>query len=112
MPRPVAYIAELLPPSAELIDKIHRKHNVTLDEVREAVILTDVESSVWDWHPDPARGWRLLVTAKTYVGRRLPHRPVPGRRGSGNVAARNSDGRRWVTVSGLTDGAHGSTMSL
>ncbi|MGH3901194.1 MAG: hypothetical protein ACRDTA_23685 [Pseudonocardiaceae bacterium] len=71
MPRPVAYIAELLPPSAELIDKIHRKHSVTLDEVREAVILADVESSVWDWHPDPARGWRLLVTAKTYVGRRL-----------------------------------------
>jgi hypothetical protein len=24
------------------------------------------------WHPDSARGWRLLVTAKTYVGRRLP----------------------------------------
>ncbi|HEV7828160.1 MAG TPA: hypothetical protein VGP04_04770 [Pseudonocardiaceae bacterium] len=71
MPRPVAYIAELLPPSAELIDKIHRKHDVTLDEIREAVILTDVESSVWDWHSDPARGWRLLVTAKTYVGRRL-----------------------------------------
>ena len=44
VPRPVAYIAELLPPSAELIDKIHRKHNVTLDEIREAVILTDVES--------------------------------------------------------------------
>jgi hypothetical protein len=42
VPRPVAYIAELLPPSAELIDKVHRKHNVTLDEVREAVILTDV----------------------------------------------------------------------
>jgi hypothetical protein len=71
VPRPVAYIAELLPPSAELIDKIHCKHSVTLDEVREAVILTDVESSVWDWHADPARGWRLLVTAKTYVGRRL-----------------------------------------
>jgi hypothetical protein len=35
------------------------------------VILTEVESSVWDWHPDAARGWRLLVTAKTYVGRRL-----------------------------------------
>ena len=49
MPRPVAYIAELLLPSAGLIDKVHRKHNVTLDEVREAVILTDVESSVWDW---------------------------------------------------------------
>ncbi len=71
MPRPVAYIAELLPPSAELIDKLHRKHGVTLDEVREAVILTDVESSVWDWDDDPARGWRLLVTATTYAGRRL-----------------------------------------
>ena len=71
MPRPVAYIAELLPPSAELIDKIHGKHDVTLDEIREAVILTHVESSVWDWHPDPARGWRLLVTANTYLGRRL-----------------------------------------
>ncbi|MGB6163679.1 MAG: hypothetical protein WCF33_14370 [Pseudonocardiaceae bacterium] len=71
MPRPVAYIAELLPPCAVLIDKIHRKHGVTLDEVREAVVLTDVESSVWDWHPDPARGWRLLVTATTYHGRRL-----------------------------------------
>lgn len=71
MPRPVAYIAELLPPSSSLIDKLHRKHGVTLDEVREAVILTDVRSSVWDWHPDPARGWRLLVTGTTYAGRGL-----------------------------------------
>lgn len=71
MPRPVAYIAELLPPSVALVDKINQKHGVTLAEVREAVILTEVESSVWDWDDDPARGWRLLVTATTYVGRRL-----------------------------------------
>lgn len=58
-------------PECRVDRQIHRKHDVTLDEVREAGILTDVESSVWGWHPDPARGWRLLVTAKTYVGRRL-----------------------------------------
>lgn len=71
MPRPVAYIAELVAPSAALIDKIHRKHGVTLDEVREAVILTDVESSAWSWDSDPARGWRLIVLGTTYAERRL-----------------------------------------
>ncbi|MGH3973777.1 MAG: hypothetical protein ACRDS9_10700 [Pseudonocardiaceae bacterium] len=71
MPSPIAYIAELQEPSSALIAKIQSKHDVTLDEVREAIILTEVESSVWDWDADPARGWRLLVTATTYVGRRL-----------------------------------------
>lgn len=71
MPAPVAYIAELVTPSAALVGKIHRKHNVTLDEVREAVILTDVERSAWDWDPEPSRGWRLIVIGTTYAGRRL-----------------------------------------
>lgn len=71
MPAPVAYIAELVPPSPALVDKIHSKHNVTMDEVREAVILTDVEWSGWHWDPDPSRGWRLLVIGLTYADRRL-----------------------------------------
>ena len=69
VPRPVAYIAVLLPPSPALVDKIHKKHGVKLDEVREAVILCEVEDSSWD--DDPERGWRLLVTGRTYRGRRL-----------------------------------------
>ncbi len=71
VPRPVAYIAELLSPTPSLIDKIHRKHGVTFAEVREAVILTDVVSSAWDWDSDPARGWRLIVIGTTYAKRRL-----------------------------------------
>lgn len=71
MPAPVAYIAELVTPSPALVDKIHQKHDVTLDEVREAVILTEVERSGWDWDPDPSRGWRLIVIGTTYAGRRL-----------------------------------------
>lgn len=51
------------------MDKIHKKCGVTLDEVREAVILCEVEDSSWD--DDPERGWRLLVTGRTYRGRRL-----------------------------------------
>jgi hypothetical protein len=69
MPWPVAYVADLLPPSDSLIDKIHRKHGVTLDEVREAVILTEVDSSFWV--EDEARGPRLQILARTYAGRRL-----------------------------------------
>lgn len=72
MPRPVAYVAQVQDPSAELIDKLLIKHDgITLDEVREAVVLTDVERSVWDWDDDPFRGWRLLIVGRTALGRKL-----------------------------------------
>lgn len=71
MPRPVAYIAQVLPASESLRKKIHMKHDVTEVEVHEAVVLCDVESSVWSWDERPDRGWRLLVTGRTYTGRRL-----------------------------------------
>ena len=71
MPRPVAYIAQVLPASDELRQKLHEKHDVTEHEIREAVILCEVEGSAWSYDPDPQRGWRLLVTASTYRGRRL-----------------------------------------
>lgn len=71
MPRPVAYIAQVLPASASLREKIHIKHDVTEVEVREAVVLCDVESSKWSWDERPDRGWRLLVTGRTYADRRL-----------------------------------------
>lgn len=71
MPRPVAYIAQVLPASESLRDKIHAKHGVTEAEVHEAVVLCDVESSEWSWDDQPDRGWRLLVTGRTYTGRRL-----------------------------------------
>jgi hypothetical protein len=54
-----------------LREKIHMKHDVTEVEVREAVVLCDVESSEWSWDERPDRGWRLLVTGRTYAGRRL-----------------------------------------
>lgn len=71
MPRPVAYIAQVLPASESLRNKIHIKHDVTEAEVREAVVLCDVESSKWSWDERPDRGWRLLMTGRTYRGRRL-----------------------------------------
>ncbi len=71
MPRPVAYIAQVLPLSDALRDKIHQKHGVTEAEVREATILCEVEASAWSWDDRPNRGWRLLVTGRTYAGRRL-----------------------------------------
>jgi hypothetical protein len=37
VPRPVAYIAQVLPASESLRDKIHMKHDVTEVEVHEAV---------------------------------------------------------------------------
>lgn len=71
MPSPVAYIAEVLPAGDAKMAEIAARHQVTLDEVREAVIYTDVEESGWDYDPDPKRGWRLLVVGTTYTGRRL-----------------------------------------
>jgi hypothetical protein len=72
VPWPVAYIAVIEPPSPAIIDKIHNKHHgVTFDEVREAVILCEVEESRWHYDSDPKRGWRLLVTGLTYTDRVL-----------------------------------------
>ena len=68
MPRPVAYISEVRV-SATVQAKIATKHNVTVDEVNEAVVLCSVIRSGWDHHPD--RGWRLLVKGTTHTGRTL-----------------------------------------
>jgi hypothetical protein len=71
VPRPVAYIAQVLPASDSLREKINKKHDVTEAEVHEATVLCEVESSQWSWDERPDRGWRLLVTGRTYTGRRL-----------------------------------------
>jgi len=72
VPWPVAYIAAIEPPSQAIIDKIARKHDgVTFDEVREAMILCEVQDSTWDYDPDPLRGWRLIAAGWTYEGRVL-----------------------------------------
>lgn len=68
MPRPVAYIAVVYK-SAVVADKITEKHKVRPWEVDEAVVLTQVEASWWDYDRD--RGWRLMVIGTTAADRRL-----------------------------------------
>jgi len=70
MPQPVGYIAQIEPPDGALLAKILNKHHVTFDEVREAVVLTDVEGSRWDYS-ERHGGWRQLVIGTTYRARRL-----------------------------------------
>lgn len=55
-----------------MVEKLLNKHDgITIEEVREAVLLTEVERSSWDWDEDPSRGWRLLIIGHTALGRRL-----------------------------------------
>lgn len=68
MPRSVAYIA-LVMKSPMVVDKIASKHGVASWEVDEAVVLTPVLDSWWDY--DQERGWRLMVIGTTEARRRL-----------------------------------------
>lgn len=67
LPRSHSYIAQVV--ASERVEaKIRERHNVTMREVSEAVVLTPVVRSFWHWHPE--RGWRLLLTGET-AGSRL-----------------------------------------
>jgi hypothetical protein len=68
VPRPVAYISQVRVSEA-VAAKIATKHNVTVAEVNEVVVLCPVIRS--GWHHDPDRGWRLLVKGTTHSGRVL-----------------------------------------
>lgn len=72
MPRPISYIAYVYK-SASITDKLldGRHGGITVWEVDEAVVLTPVIDSWWDYDPDPARGWRLMVVGTTEARRRL-----------------------------------------
>lgn len=61
------YIA-VITASAATEQKINTKHEVTLQEVREAAVLTEVDAR---WEEDPDRGGRLLVVGTSYSGRVL-----------------------------------------
>jgi hypothetical protein len=69
---PVSYIA-YVHKSSSVIDKLLDPSHlgITEWEVDEAVILTPVTNSWWDYDPDPARGWRLMVVGTTAANRRL-----------------------------------------
>jgi hypothetical protein len=49
--------------------KLASKHNVTEQDVREALVLTRLERAGWDY--DYQKGWRLLATGTTADKRRL-----------------------------------------
>jgi len=66
--RSPVYIAEILVPS-HIAAKVNEKHNVTVAEVREAVVLTMLISAVREPLADGSE--RLLVKGKTYNGRAL-----------------------------------------
>jgi len=68
VPWPIVYIA-VVRASYAVEMKIGQKRGLTLAEVREAVVLTQVERSSWHFSED--RGWRLYVTGPTYSGARL-----------------------------------------
>jgi hypothetical protein len=62
------YIAEVrISPTVRA--KLATKHQVTEQDVSEALVLTPLERAGWEHHRE--RGWRLLVTGKTADGRRL-----------------------------------------
>ena len=62
------YIAEVRI-SRAVAAKLAEKHNVTEQDVRDALVLTRLERAGWDHDHD--KGWRLLVTGTTFEGRRL-----------------------------------------
>jgi hypothetical protein len=64
VPAPVAYIA-VVEISDAVVEKIGRRSHghVSPAEVREAVVLCEVEGSAWVY--DEGRGWRLFVKGWT-----------------------------------------------
>lgn len=66
--RDVIYIGlVLIDPSVEA--KINEKHNVTPDEVREAIQWPARARAVWEDHPD--HGLRVIAVGTTWTGRTL-----------------------------------------
>lgn len=56
--------------STETVEaKIRAKHAITLDEIREAVLLGAHDEQ--RWHDHPVYGRRLLVRGRSYDGRPL-----------------------------------------
>ena len=69
---PVSYIAVVYK-SQVVVDKLLSPDHlgITEWEVDEAVVLTPVIESWWDYDPTPGRGWRLKVVGTTAANRRL-----------------------------------------
>ncbi len=65
---PHEYIATLRI-SRKVLEKLHSKHDLSLEEVKEAILLGAHLSMRWDY--DPERGRRLFVWGLTTDGRRL-----------------------------------------
>jgi len=63
------YIADVRISPSVLAKLAHKRPPVTAAEVQEALVLTRLVRSGWDYHAQ--RGSRLLVTGTTYDGRRL-----------------------------------------
>jgi len=75
----VAYIA-VINISEPVEAKVATKHNVTAAEVREALVLTQLQRAVWH---HAAQGRRLLATGTTADGRRLNAVLYPADQGDG-----------------------------
>jgi hypothetical protein len=68
VPRTVVYIA-VVNASQNVLAKINEKHQITYDEVKEAVVLqSNLDAR---WVSDTRRGLRLYVKARTFSGRSL-----------------------------------------
>lgn len=55
--------------SPAILAKINQKHNVTLEEVKEAALLGAADQVAWHEHPE--RGLRLLVKGTSADGKPL-----------------------------------------
>jgi len=66
---PDTYIAEVWI-SETVAQKILQKHNVSPDEVREAVVMCSLRRAKWQLRK-PEMAWRLLVEGDTAAGRQL-----------------------------------------
>lgn len=72
----------LIDADPSVIDKIQRKHNITLDEVREALQWPAAARAAADDHSE--HGWRVIAVGETATGRTviaalLPAPPWAGR---------------------------------
>lgn len=62
------WIAQLVV-KRSVVEKVHQKHDLTIDEVEEAVAFGHHDAARWDNHPDYGR--RLIVRGTTAAGRRV-----------------------------------------
>jgi hypothetical protein len=72
----------------EIASKVQTKHNISPDEVREAICFGKHRRAFWDEHPDYGR--RLIVIGDNYMGESIAAYPKPNQSSGRHLGCRTA----------------------